>query len=258
MKNPRSLAAPPLSRTSRDSPIRARVRPSARSFARPRLTPIIARTDRNDVRYRPTSPSRQDRRRLHRQGRQRQVHDGLAPARQQVRPRSRRLDDSRFFLHPGATAGSRPISIAFANPLRGRRRRRRFAFARRVAIARDALDYFPSHPRSRARRVATLAAKRRPIDRSSRRARCAPGASPPLRENPIRGRGVRKGSGCFHESSLVKLRITPYGFSQCDRQPRLVHALIAHTRVLKKPPLPWKKRSERLSCPCVASRSVDG
>jgi len=95
--------------------------------------------------------------------------------------RARDDDDSRFFLHPGATAGSRPISIAFANPLRGRRRRRRFAFARRVAIARDALDYFPSHPRSRARRVATLAARRRSTDRSSRRARVAPGASPPLR-----------------------------------------------------------------------------
>ena|SRR6056300_1240349 len=83
--------------------------------------------------------------------------------------RDRDDDDSRFFLHPGATAGSRPISIAFANPLRGRRRR--FAFARRVAIARDALDYFPSHPRSRARRVATLAARRRSIDRLAVRAR---------------------------------------------------------------------------------------
>jgi hypothetical protein len=45
----------------------------------------LYRTNNQHVCYRPTSSSRQDRRRLHRQGRQRQVHDGLAPARQQVR-----------------------------------------------------------------------------------------------------------------------------------------------------------------------------
>jgi len=71
-------------------------RPADRhSRACPRLAPIIARTDHKDVRYRPTSSSRQDRRRLHRQGRQRQVHDGLAPARQQVRTRATRDFSSR-------------------------------------------------------------------------------------------------------------------------------------------------------------------
>ena len=101
--------------------------------------------------------------------------------------RARDDDDSRFFLHPGATAGSRPISIAFANPLRGRRRRRRFAFARPVAIARDALDYFPSYPRSRARRVATLAARRRSIDRSIVSPCAVRAGFKPSFANPIRG-----------------------------------------------------------------------
>ena len=160
-------------------------------------------------------------------------------------------DDSRFFLHPGATAGSRPISIAFANPLRGRRRRRRFAFARPVAIARDALDYFPSYPRSRARRVATLAARRRSIDRSSRRARVAPGASPPLREPDPR---LRREEGVWLFSRVITRETANYpiyGFSQCDRQPRLVHALIARTRVLKKPPLPVEEELFRGCCVLV-------
>jgi len=50
---------------------------------------------RNDVRHYPSlRASRQDRRRLHRQGVQRQVHDGLAPARQQVR-----LDARTIAMH---------------------------------------------------------------------------------------------------------------------------------------------------------------
>ena len=54
----------------------------------------------NDVRRRPSSTSRQDRRRLHRQGRQRQVHDDLAPARQQVRRRRRERERKERCTHP--------------------------------------------------------------------------------------------------------------------------------------------------------------
>jgi len=52
-----------------------------------RLETSAAHAHRKHVCRRPSSTSRQDRRRFHRQGRQRQVHDGLAPARQQVRIR---------------------------------------------------------------------------------------------------------------------------------------------------------------------------
>ena len=78
------------------------------------LAPIIARTDRNDVRYRPTSSSRQDRRRLHRQGRQRQVHDGLAPARQQVRTLA-----TRDFFSRGPSTFERGAILGDREPFEG-------------------------------------------------------------------------------------------------------------------------------------------
>ena len=61
------------------------------------LTALIHAT-RKDVRYhRSLRASRQDRRRHHRQGLQRQVHDDLAPARQQVRrdERARERDEMK-------------------------------------------------------------------------------------------------------------------------------------------------------------------
>ena len=80
---------------------------------------IIALDRRNHVRYhRSLRASRQDRRRHHRQGRQRQVHDDLAPARQQVReraratgrernPKKRRARIARPVVKKGSSRGAR-------------------------------------------------------------------------------------------------------------------------------------------------------
>ena len=136
--------------------------------------------------------------------------------------------------------GSAPSSAVRVRATRRDRARCVGLFSFVSAIAREGV------------RVATLAARRRSIDRSSRRARCAPGSSPPLRTRS-EVEFCEEGVWLFSRVITRETANYPiYGFSQCDRQPRLVRALIAHTDVLKKPPLPWKK-----SCPCVASRSVD-
>ena len=167
-KNSRSIVANPKKLRSnawiidRDGPGRSIIRRAC-----PVVYPIIARTDKHDVRYHPTNrASRQDRRRLHRQGRQRQVHDGLAPARQQVRIARLATSSSSFWGHP--SNGSRSWMIA--TPLRGSPRRARCANVYRAAIARDVMDRFCAHPSRASPRCARHLATVRGPDRSTTRA----------------------------------------------------------------------------------------
>ena len=89
-------------------------RPDARARRARRTNPHA----RNHVRHHSSfRASREDRRRHHRQGRQRQVHDDLAPARQQVRERARSIEPSRIFRERIA-----PHRANVARPLRARAR----------------------------------------------------------------------------------------------------------------------------------------
>ena len=86
-----------------------------RARAPPRRTNPHAR---NHVRHHSSfRASREDRRRHHRQGRQRQVHDDLAPARQQVRERARSIEPARIFRERIS-----PHRANVARPLRARAR----------------------------------------------------------------------------------------------------------------------------------------
>ena len=90
-------------------------RPDARARAR---RAALIHTHADHVRHHPSfRASREDRRRHHRQGRQRQVHDDLAPARQQVRERARSIEPSRIFRERIA-----PHRANVARPLRARAR----------------------------------------------------------------------------------------------------------------------------------------
>ena len=82
-----------IDRSYRSIPISTRLTRTRDSHPKKRAARgVITRTLRHrNVRHHPSlRASRQDRRRLHRQGHQRQVHDGLEAARQQVRIRIRR------------------------------------------------------------------------------------------------------------------------------------------------------------------------
>jgi hypothetical protein len=221
-KKSRSIVANPKKLRSnawidRDGPGRSIIRRAC-----PVLDPIIARTDKHDVRYHPTNrASRQDRRRLHRQGRQRQVHDGLAPARQQVRiarlaTSCSSSSSSSFWGHPSNGSRSSKIATPFEGITSTRPVRERVP--RRNRARCDGSFLCASIPRIAAVRAA-------PRHRTGPRSLDDARPSPPLLS-------LWKGSGCFYESALVK---PSHGFSL--RGMRLVYILITHM-YWKTPALP--------------------
>jgi len=136
-----------------------------RTFAGARRARAIPRTlrIRNVCRHPSLRASRQDRRRVHRQGHQRQVHDGLEAARQQVRiRRARRSTTTRARVESGGPGARMIIPRAGAGADRvGRerwvtpraRRRIREEYSSHVFVARA---FVRARRRARARVVARV------------------------------------------------------------------------------------------------------